>query len=130
MLTNNEKKEYIKQAKKRRRTRQPEVLTKTIDNSNKKHPNYQREWRKKHPNYQREWRKKHPNYQREWRKKHLNYMKDYLKEWRSNVKKINPMGTLKIEDVDLAVVSEQDKSIYREIDETMRKEFASKQDGL
>jgi hypothetical protein len=41
-----------------------------------------------------------------------------MKDWKSNMKGINAGSTLKIEGVDLAVVSEPDKSIYREIDET------------
>jgi hypothetical protein len=156
MLTENEKKEHIKQANIRWRTRQPEAFKKTIGKWNRKHPNYMKEWNKKHPNYLKEWKsrnkekqrqyreiwnKKHPNYMKdymrdymkdymkEWNKKHPNHKKDYLKEWnkkhpnymkdwKSNMKGINAGSTLKIEGVDLAVVSEPDKSIYREIDET------------
>jgi hypothetical protein len=74
-----------------------------------------------------------------WSKKHPNYMK----EWRSNVKGINAGSpqtresrlikvpiVKRFEGVDLAVVSESDKNIYREIDETMKKESASKRDEL
>ena len=170
MLTENEKKEHIKQANIRRRTRHPEVFKKTIGEWQKKHPTYLKEWRsrnrekqrqyseiwnKKHPNYMKGWNEKHPNYLKEWKKRnaekqrryreiwnerHPNYMKEYLKEWKkkhpnymkewkSNVKGINAGSrAIKIEGVDLAVVSESDKSIYREIDEITRKESASKRD--
>jgi len=107
MLTENEKKEHIKQANIRWRTRQPEAFKKSIGKWNRKHPNYMKEWNKKHPNHKKD-------YLKEWNKKHPNYMKD----WKSNMKGINAGSTLKIEGVDLAVVSESDKSIYREIDET------------
>ena len=136
-------------------TSQPEVLTETIDNSNKKHPDYRSEWIKKHPNYMKEWksrnrekqrhyretwnqkhpnymsewRKEHPNYGREWKEKHSNY-KDYLKERKSNAKRINAVATQTTEDVGLPVISKSDKSIYHEIDELMRKKFVSKGDEL
>ena len=74
---------------------QVEVRKRTIDNSNKNHPNFNR---------------------------------NYLKEWKCDVKTTNAGFTLKIEDVELAVVSEVDKSIYHDIDETMGKEFFNKQD--
>ena len=104
---------------------------------------YAREWRKKHQNYHKdymaEWNKKHPDYLKEWKsrnkdkqrryrevwsKKHPNYMKDYMrewskkhpnymKEWKSNVKGVNAGSILKIEGVDLAVVSEPDNDIFR-----------------
>jgi len=121
MLTENEKKEYVKQANIRRRTIQPGSFKKTIGKWNEKHPNYLKD-------YLKEWRKKHPNYMKEWKAIHPNYMQDYLKEWKRNTKRINVGSTLKIEGVDLAVVSEPDKSIYREIDEPMRRESDSKQD--
>ena len=162
MLTENEKKEYVKQANIRRRTIQPGSFKKTIGKWNEKHPNYLKdylkEWRKKHPNYMKEWkaihpnymqdylkewrsrnkesqrqyseiwRKKHPNYLKEWNENHPNYMQDYLKEWKRNTKRINVGSTLKIEGVDLAVVSEPDKNIYREIDELMKDELVSRRD--
>jgi hypothetical protein len=52
-----------------------------------------------------------------------------LRELKGNVKRINAGSTLKVEGVDLPVVSEPEKSIFREIDEMRRKESASKQDG-
>jgi hypothetical protein len=121
MLTENEKKEYVKQANIRRRTIQPGSFKKTIGKWNEKHPNYLKD-------YLKEWRKKHPNYMKEWKAIHPNYMQDYLKEWKRNTKRINVGSTLKIEGVDLAVVSEPDKNIYREIDELMKDELVSRRD--
>ncbi|MGD0449758.1 MAG: hypothetical protein ABSA79_01725 [Candidatus Bathyarchaeia archaeon] len=130
MLIENEKKEYVKQANNRGRTRQSEVITKTIDNSNEKHRNCQREWIRKHPDYMKEWKsrnkekqrhyretwnKKHPNYYREWIKKHPNYMRDCLKERKGNAKGLNAGVTLKTEVVDLTAISESDKSIAAKI---------------
>ena len=108
VITENEKKEYIKQVNMRSRTIHPEAFKKTLG----------------------KWREKHPNYMKEWNEKHPNYMKDYMKEWKSNMKRINAGSTKKIEGVDLVVVSELDKSIYREIDEPIRKESASTKDEL
>ena len=129
MLTENEKEENIKQANIRRRTRHPEVFKKTIGEWQKKRPTYLKEWRSRNREKQRQyseiWNEKHPNYMKVWNEKHPNYMK----EWKSNVKGINAGSrAIKIEGVDLAVVSESDKSIYREIDEVTRKESASKRD--
>ena len=147
MLTENEKKEYVKQANIRWRTRQTEAFKKTIGKWSVNHPNYMKEWSNNHPNYMKEWRKIHPNYKKEWSNNHPNYKKEwsnnhpnYKKEWsnnhpiykkerKSSLKRINAGFTLKIGGVALAVVSESDKSIYGEIDEAMRKESASKQDG-
>ena len=125
MLTENEKKEYVKQANIRWRTRQTEAFKKTIGKWSVNHPNYKKEWSKNHPNYMKEWRNNHPNYKKEWNEKHPNYKK----ERKSSLKRINAGFTLKIGGVALAVVSESDKSIYGEINEAMRKESASKQDG-
>jgi len=65
----------------------------------------------KHPNYKKD-------YMKEWNKKHPNYKK----ERKRSIKRI-------IEGVDLAVLSESDKRIFREIGEAIRKESASKHDG-
>jgi len=133
VLIENDKKESVRQADMRWRTRQPEVFKKVIGKWGEKHPNYRKdymkEWNEKHPNYEKEWNEKHPNYEKEWNEKHPNYKKDYMKEWKSSVKRINAGSILDIEGVDLAVLSESDKSIFREIDEAIRKESASKQDG-
>ena len=135
VLTENSEKDSVRQADMRLRTMQPPVY--------EKHPNYMRdymkEWSEKHPNYRKdymkEWRGKHPNYLKEWSEKHPNYKKEWnekhpnrLKEWKSSIKRINAGSTLEIEGVDLAVLSESDKSIFREIDEAIRKESASKHD--
>jgi hypothetical protein len=48
-----------------------------------------------------------------------------MKEWGGNRKGINAGLN---EGVDLAVVLESDKNIYREIDETMKKEVANRRD--
>lgn len=111
MLTENDKKDSVGQADLQWRTGQPEVFKKTIGKMKENRPNYMKD-------YMREWNRNHPNYRR-----------DHLKEWKGNVKRINAGSTLKVEGVDLAVVSEPEKSVFREIDETMRKESTSKQDG-
>ncbi len=125
MLTENEEKEHVKQADIRRQTRQPEAFKKTTGKWSKNHPSYMKDYMK---DYVREWgirnKEKQRQYMEIWNKNHPNY----LKEWKSSMKGINAGSTLKIEGVDLAVVSETDKSIYREIDETMIKGSSSKQD--
>jgi hypothetical protein len=121
VLIENDKKESVRQADMRWRTRQPEVFKKVIGKWGEKHPNYKKD-------YMKEWHEKHPNYGKEWNEKHPNYKKDYMKKWKSSVKRINAGSILDIEGVDLAVLSESDKSIFREIDEAIRKESASKQD--
>jgi len=153
MLTENEKKERIKQANIQWRTRQPEASGK----GSKEHPNYRKdylkEWNEKHPNYMKdylkEWRSRNSEKQRQykeiWNKNHSNCMK----EGESDVTGINAGSTTitveydpqtrgsvlirvpivkRLEDVDLAVVSDLDKDIYREIDEIMRKELVSRRD--
>jgi hypothetical protein len=84
-----------------------------------------KEWDEKHPNYMKEWESRNKEKQRQyreiWNEKHPNYMK----EWGSNRKGINAGLN---EGVDLAVVLESDKNIYREIDETMKKEVANRRD--
>jgi hypothetical protein len=86
---------------------------------------YRETWNKKHPNYMKEWesrnKEKQRQYRETWNKKHPNYMK----EWGGNRKGINAGLN---EGVDLAVVLESDKNIYREIDETMKKEVANRRD--
>jgi hypothetical protein len=141
-------KDYMKEWK----SRNPEKQRRYREIWNKKHPNYMKEWNEKHPNYLKEWKSRNPEKQRQqrenWNKKHPNYMKEwnekhpnYMKERKSNMKGINT-GSLqtgesrlikvpiakRFEGVDLAVVSESDKNIYREIEETIKKESASKRD--
>jgi len=123
---------------------------------NRNHPNYKkdymREWNEKHPNYMKDylkewksrnkekqrlyreiWNKNHPDYvkdyMKKWSRAHPNYMKDRVKEWKGNMKGIIAGSTLKVEGADLAVVSGPDKSVFRDIDEAMRKDSASEQDG-
>ena len=66
---------------------------------------------------------------REWNNKHPNYKKDHMRERKNKIKRIKAGSTIEIEGATLAVVSESDKTIYGEIDEAMRKESATKQDG-
>jgi hypothetical protein len=84
-----------------------------------------KEWKGRNSEKQRQyreiWNEKHPNYMKDWNEKHPNY----LKKRGSNRKGISAGLN---EGVDLAVVLESDKNIYREIDETMRKEVANRRD--
>ncbi len=127
MLIENEKKEHIKQANIRWRTRHPEALA---------------NWSKKHPKYMKEWKSNmkginagSPTIKIEMHElwssgEKLSFTSkdvtaEYVPQNRESMLIKAPI-VKRFKGGDLAVVSESDKNIYREIEETMKKESASK----